>query len=431
MSRLELKLFGPPKIYLEGQPCHIPDRRAQALLYVLTVEPGDHSREELAELLWSEQPLTTPELRAKLSRALSTLQRQLEPSSDRYSYTYVIAERDHLRFNTGADYYLDVAEFRKLTNPRPLSTIGKSEADHLHKAVQLYSGPFLDHFYLGGGGSLDFEHWCNEKRAELTNELLATLQDLSLYHARRQEYGAAILVLEPHVPLFESEFLHLLLVLLYATVGKLHAAVDHRDRMSHLGFESTPAMDELCDAIASGRLIPRDVQTALEDTLANVYLSEADAARLVHETLVVLGFRQKPSWGYAVRSILKRARQLARVQGFSLTGTPHVFLALLEVQWREGVGRSFEQIGLQRHQIAGKIRYVLGENDGVADDQVALTARCEHVLARSREIAEFNGVIHVEPQHLLWAILEDEKGMVVRVLECLGADLPQLMRLLP
>ena len=75
MPRTSLRLLGPPHIELDGEPIHIPRRKATALLAYLTLTRRAHSRDSLATVLWPENDQRSA--RAELRRTLSLLNRTL------------------------------------------------------------------------------------------------------------------------------------------------------------------------------------------------------------------------------------------------------------------------------------------------------------------------------------------------------------------
>lgn len=77
MASLILSLLGPPSVaFLEGGAIvPQPGAKVLALFAYLVLEPGPHSREELACLLWGESP--EPEARASLRQALKQLRDSL------------------------------------------------------------------------------------------------------------------------------------------------------------------------------------------------------------------------------------------------------------------------------------------------------------------------------------------------------------------
>ena len=75
MSHLALYLFGPPRVELDGEPVHIPRRKALALLAYLGTTGQVHSRDSLAALLWPENDQSRA--RGGLRRMISVLNKTL------------------------------------------------------------------------------------------------------------------------------------------------------------------------------------------------------------------------------------------------------------------------------------------------------------------------------------------------------------------
>src|SRR5579859_957944 len=69
MAALSLALLGPPAVTRDGQPVSFDTRKAIALLALLAVTGREHSREQLADLLWPEADAAKG--RASLRRTLS------------------------------------------------------------------------------------------------------------------------------------------------------------------------------------------------------------------------------------------------------------------------------------------------------------------------------------------------------------------------
>ena len=55
MSRLTLRLFGIPRLEVDGRPVVTDHRKALALLVYLSLNDLDYTREALATLLWPDQ----------------------------------------------------------------------------------------------------------------------------------------------------------------------------------------------------------------------------------------------------------------------------------------------------------------------------------------------------------------------------------------
>ena len=79
MSRLRPYLLGPPHVELDGEPRHLPRRKAMALLAHLAETGRPHSRDSLVTLLWPEHDQRSA--RAELSPTLSLLNRLRGPET--------------------------------------------------------------------------------------------------------------------------------------------------------------------------------------------------------------------------------------------------------------------------------------------------------------------------------------------------------------
>jgi DNA-binding SARP family transcriptional activator len=69
MTELSLALLGPPVVRRDGTPVTFDTRKAIALLALLAVTGREHSREQLADLLWPDAD--SAKGRASLRRTLS------------------------------------------------------------------------------------------------------------------------------------------------------------------------------------------------------------------------------------------------------------------------------------------------------------------------------------------------------------------------
>ena len=75
MTRLSLRLLGPPLVELDGGAVQLGRHKAVALLAYLALTREPHSRDALATLLWPE--LDQSHTRGQLRRTLSLLNRTL------------------------------------------------------------------------------------------------------------------------------------------------------------------------------------------------------------------------------------------------------------------------------------------------------------------------------------------------------------------
>ncbi len=114
MAGLVLRLLGSPAVsFADRRDLPVPPgAKAIALLAYLALEPGPHSREELAGLLWGESP--EPEARASLRQALRAL---------RMAFGEVIRGGRSL-MELAETPYCDVTEFRLVLAQDPTRVLG-------------------------------------------------------------------------------------------------------------------------------------------------------------------------------------------------------------------------------------------------------------------------------------------------------------------
>src|SRR5271154_3049856 len=157
MTELRLALLGPPVVLRDGLPVTFDTRKAVALLALLAVTGREHSREQLAALLWPEADSTKG--RASLRRTLSVTAAVMGAG--------LTISRAAVSLELGA-VQVDVPEFEAL--------IARSDAESLERAVQLYRDDFLSGFVLRG--CPDFEEWQASVAEGLRQALARGLQRL-------------------------------------------------------------------------------------------------------------------------------------------------------------------------------------------------------------------------------------------------------------
>lgn len=197
MDTLRIYGFGGFQVYRGDELIDdFPTRKAESLFcYLILNRHRFHPREVLAELFWSQSEPTNA--KNCLNTALWRLRRILEGHKVEPG-TYLIVERDQIRFNPQADYWFDVEEFKALCSEFERQRKGMEpeawNVEPLHKAVRLYQGDFLDGFY---------EDWCLSERERLQQTLLRTLARLMVYYGTKGQYeegivyGQRILSLDP------------------------------------------------------------------------------------------------------------------------------------------------------------------------------------------------------------------------------------------
>lgn len=190
MTQLKIALLGPIQILVAGKPADpITSPKIVGLLAYLSVESGRaHSRELLAELLWSGQTTGRQNLRQSLSRLHSAL-----PQADGGAPLF-LASRSEIAFNSALTDMLDLTHFvAQLAAVRlhqhPMLHQCDACCDLLEAAAQLYRGDFLEGLFVG---SPPFEAWALLKREWLRQEALWALNALSQCYADRQQHERAV-----------------------------------------------------------------------------------------------------------------------------------------------------------------------------------------------------------------------------------------------
>jgi DNA-binding SARP family transcriptional activator len=176
MSVVRIALLGPPAVSRDGMPVTFDTRKAVALLALLAVTGREHSRDQLAALLWPD---------ADPVRARNSLRRTLSVTAAELRGGLVVT-RSMVGLADGV-VASDLAEFEAL--------IRQSDAAALERAVRLYRDDFLAGFTLRD--CAEFEEWQAAQAARLRQQLARALQrlvgtcveagalDSALEHARR------------------------------------------------------------------------------------------------------------------------------------------------------------------------------------------------------------------------------------------------------
>jgi len=192
MSCLYIRLFGKLRVhYDEEDPIALDSLRVQELLcYLLLFRDRPHTREKLANMLWTDSSIS--QSKQYLRQALWQLQATLD-LDNRPSNRILVVESEWISTNADADFWLDVAEFEKAYN-LSRGTRGREldapQAKVLQEAVRLYKGDLLENWY---------QDWCITEQERFQNMYLDTLQKLTAYCETSQRfeeglhYGSLIL----------------------------------------------------------------------------------------------------------------------------------------------------------------------------------------------------------------------------------------------
>jgi DNA-binding SARP family transcriptional activator/TolB-like protein len=168
---LHLKTFGGLSVDIDGTPgTGAAQQRKTLALLALVAAAGSRglSRDKLIVSLWPETD--TAHGRGLLKQACYALRRDLDAPE-------LFLGSIQLRLNP-AVISSDVESFaRALEEHDPI------------RAVACYTAPFLDGFYLNGGG--EFEDWAETERARLASQCRGALEALSTEASRRGAHRVA------------------------------------------------------------------------------------------------------------------------------------------------------------------------------------------------------------------------------------------------
>src|SRR5580692_1094404 len=262
MTELRLALLGPPVVLRDGLPVTFDTRKAVALLALLAVTGREHSREQLADLLWPEAD--SAKGRASLRRTLSVTAAAMGAglTISRAAVTLELAA-----------VQVDVREFEAL--------IARADAASLERAVQLYRDDFLSGFVLRM--CPDFEEWQSSVAEGPRQALARGLQRLvaaciaegdlerATGHARRW------LQLDPlHEPAHQA------IIRLHGWAGQRSAAMRQYRSLVRvldrdLAVRPLPETTRLYDDVRAGRLGPPPVPVAVPAEAAPASAAAAEA----------------------------------------------------------------------------------------------------------------------------------------------------------
>lgn len=237
------------RICLLGQPCFYwddkllkftaPPRALPLLGYLLLHRDQPIERQYLACLLWPDG--TESSARTNLRRHLNQLNNFLPPSSS--GDPWLLVDTETLRWNPAAEYWLDMAEFERLS----------AAPETMAEAVKLYGGDLLETLY---------DDWVVYARERLRERYLSALMQLTLRHRTRQDYHQAaayaqtILTRDP----LREDVLRLLMSLRYQAgdgAGALHAYNQFaRLLRQEMGIDPMPETATVYEAVLHNRPLP-------------------------------------------------------------------------------------------------------------------------------------------------------------------------------
>ena len=227
--------------------CKFESNKARALLAYLVIEKNrPHSREQLIELLWPENPPQSAF--GNLRYALAHL-RKVIGDADAQPH-YLLISRENLQFNSLSDYELDVEVFTDLFH--------LGDIENLEQAVALYQGDFLAGF--PSINSSPFEEWILLKREQFRRQAIEAFHIISNHYEQAGEYQQVLHYAHRQVE-FEPwlEEAHQQLIRALALNGQRSAALAqyetcHRVLANELNIEPSHETIQLYEMIRDGGL---------------------------------------------------------------------------------------------------------------------------------------------------------------------------------
>ncbi|MGB6618647.1 MAG: BTAD domain-containing putative transcriptional regulator, partial [Trebonia sp.] len=247
MNELSLALLGPPVVKRAGAQVTFDTRKAIALLALLAVTGREHTREQVADLLWPD---------ADEAKARGSLRRTLSVAAAAVGPALAITRTTVGLVPAAVD--VDVREFETL--------LTRKDAAALERGVGLYRDDFLAGFTVRD--CPDFEDWQASVREELKQLLARGLQRLvaacvaagelerAIGHARRW-----LQLDQLHEPAYQA------MIRLYEWTGQRSAAMRQYRSLVHvldrdLAVRPLPETTQLYEDVRAGRLASPPLPTA-------------------------------------------------------------------------------------------------------------------------------------------------------------------------
>lgn len=265
MPQLELHAFNGFRVAQKGELVRsFRSVKERALLAYLALESHkSHARVSLAGLLWPDEP--EQKARRNLSQTLLNLRKAI---SDHEASIFLEIHPKTIAFRLSDSTFVDVVIFSSLVsetqqhdheNLKTCEVCTKS----LQTAADLYTGAFLDGFYIPETDL--FEDWVISTREKLERDAIELYVTLSQAYeaqadlAKAQKVARRVLELAPW-----QEHAHRQLMRLLALAGKRSQAIAQYESCKEtlkleLGVEPSQETIELYEQIVSGELKPEEV----------------------------------------------------------------------------------------------------------------------------------------------------------------------------
>ncbi len=256
---LRLHFLGQFRLFHDAHPLRFtaPPKTLPLLAFLLLHSDRPVERDTLAFTLWPDE--TEKNARANVRRHLHHLTRSLPPASRGAPWLALDAET--ARWNPDSDYWLDVAEFKRLS----------TQAHRLADAVALYSGDLLENVY---------DDWLFNPREQLRTLFFSDLNQLILRCRSERDYSRALEYaghLLAHDPLREDT-VRQLMALRYETGDRAGALREYEQFARRLRQEL--AVEPMPETMALYDSIVRNARLATETPLIPVADAPSPSTRI-------------------------------------------------------------------------------------------------------------------------------------------------------
>jgi TolB-like protein/DNA-binding SARP family transcriptional activator/Tfp pilus assembly protein PilF len=369
-----LRLFGGACLVDETGPLTGPvaQRRRLALLALLAASPDARmAREKLCAYLWPDS--AEEEARSSLVDAVYALRKRL-------GRDVLVSVGAEIRLNP-ARIGSDVQRFR----------CAVAAGDH-EQAVSLYTGPFLDGFFVPGAD--EFERWAEAERQLRSCEYARAVEALAARHDRMGESASAVDAwrrLSRHDPYSSRVALALMQALV--AVGEREAAIHHAAAFQRLLREEIGSAPDAAVLMLADRLRsePADKSGAAPGApgVPSVVDGAAElpvAAYRARELPLPVGSAPEAAVGTPTARPQGVPRDVLRPLWFA--GAAAVLLLVAAVkfmgsdrEWPEPAGASVAVLPFVNLSADGEHRWFA---DGLTDELIGALARVEGIRVAAR-----------------------------------------------
>ena len=244
MAKLVINLLGSPSIKLDDKPLEAETYKATALLAYLAVNHGEHTRLELATLLWTE---------LDKDKALAALRTTLWKLKRAGLENWLEIRRGSVFLNIDESIEVDILNFQNLiaqceTHGHHPSKVCPACLPPLAEATNLYHGDFMKGFSLRDAA--EFDNWQTLNDEILRQEIRQTLEKLVRGHRAQGEVEQAIhfarrLITHDRF----NEDIYRQIMILYTSTGQRTEAIQQYRELAKLlhrdGMEPQPETTQL------------------------------------------------------------------------------------------------------------------------------------------------------------------------------------------